>query len=242
MLTKRCPDRVQIEDHVKRISRRLMDRRKQRNASGSRDSHEVADRLIQFQQQQDRVGVPHELERLDRYQARAPQLQAEAARLLRRRAITVGRPDGKTGIEFCPVPSEVSAGIGPGYPPRHPAIYTSGAAAEGPTWRRFVVDDEDDIRTVVRKMLEAKGYTVLDAGDPQQALRLATQQPVHLLLTDVVMPLLRGTELAQRFQAVSPWTKVLLMSAYKISEITASVYPFDIIRQVLRTRLDWVSQ
>jgi hypothetical protein len=90
----------------------------------------------------------------------------------------------------------------------------------------LVVDDEEDIRAVVRKMLEAEGYTVLDAGDPQQALRLATQQPVHLLLTDVVMPLLRGTELAQRVRAVSPWTKVLLMSAYKVSEVTASGYAF----------------
>lgn len=90
----------------------------------------------------------------------------------------------------------------------------------------LVVDDEDDIRVVVRKMLEAKGYTVLDAGDPHQALRIVTQQPVHLLLTDVVMPLMRGTELAQRFQAVSPWTKVLLMSAYKVAEIAASGHPF----------------
>jgi DNA-binding NtrC family response regulator len=90
----------------------------------------------------------------------------------------------------------------------------------------LVVDDEDDIRTVVRKMLEAKGYTVLETGDPHQALRIATQQPVHLLLTDVVMPLLRGTELAQRFQAVSPWTKVLLMSAFKVAEIAVSGYPF----------------
>jgi two-component system, cell cycle sensor histidine kinase and response regulator CckA len=90
----------------------------------------------------------------------------------------------------------------------------------------LVVDDEDDIRTVVRKMLEAKDYTVLDTGDPHQALRIATQQPVHLLLTDVVMPLMRGTELAQRFQAMSPWTKVLLMSAYKVADIAASGQPF----------------
>ncbi|HYB69661.1 MAG TPA: response regulator [Candidatus Bathyarchaeia archaeon] len=90
----------------------------------------------------------------------------------------------------------------------------------------LVVDDEADIRAVVRGMLAAKGYTVLDTGDPQQALRLATQQPVHLLLTDVVMPLMRGTELAQRVQAVSPWTKVLLMSAYKIAEVTTSGFPF----------------
>ena len=90
----------------------------------------------------------------------------------------------------------------------------------------LVVDDEADIRAVVRGMLTTKGYTVLDTGDPQQALRLATQQPVHLLLTDVVMPLMRGTELAQRVQAVSPWTKVLLMSAYKIAEVTTSGFPF----------------
>jgi DNA-binding response OmpR family regulator len=78
----------------------------------------------------------------------------------------------------------------------------------------------------VRKMLEAKDYTVLDTGDPHQALRIATQQPVNLLLTDVVMPLLRGTELAQRFQAISPWTKVLLMSAFKVADIAASGHPF----------------
>jgi two-component system cell cycle sensor histidine kinase/response regulator CckA len=90
----------------------------------------------------------------------------------------------------------------------------------------LVVDDEDDIRAVVGAMLKAQGYTVLDTSDPQQALRLATQQPVHLLLTDVVMPLMRGTELAQRLQSVSPWTKVLLMSAYKVAEVTASGQPF----------------
>ena len=90
----------------------------------------------------------------------------------------------------------------------------------------LVVDDEDDIRTVVRQMLEAKGYVVQDTGDPQEALRMAAQQPVDLLLTDVVMPRMRGTELAQRLRALSPWAKVLLMSAFKIAEIDASGHPF----------------
>ena len=75
-------------------------------------------------------------------------------------------------------------------------------------------------------MLTAKGYTVLETGDPQQAIRMATQQAVHLLITDVVMPLMKGTELARRVQEVSPWTKVLLMSAYKVADITASGLPF----------------
>ncbi|HWN14676.1 MAG TPA: response regulator [Candidatus Dormibacteraeota bacterium] len=90
----------------------------------------------------------------------------------------------------------------------------------------LVVDDEPDIRAVVRGMLTAKGYTVIETGDPQQAIRMATQQAVHLLVTDVVMPLMKGTELAKRVQEVSPWTKVLLMSAYKVAEVTTSGFPF----------------
>ncbi|HKW90996.1 MAG TPA: response regulator [Methylomirabilota bacterium] len=90
----------------------------------------------------------------------------------------------------------------------------------------LVVDDEPDILAVVRSILEQKGYTVLHTGDPHQALRWATQREVNLLLTDVIMPLMKGTELAQRFQALSPDTKVILMSAYKVAEITASGLPF----------------
>lgn len=90
----------------------------------------------------------------------------------------------------------------------------------------LVVDDEEDIRTVVRQMLAAEGYVVLDAGDPHHALRLAGQQHVDLLITDVVMPLMRGTELAQRLLALVPSAKVLLMSAYKVAEIAASGHPF----------------
>src|SRR3984893_8155034 len=90
----------------------------------------------------------------------------------------------------------------------------------------LVVDDEPDIRAGVRGMLTAKGYTVIETGDPQQAIRMATQQAVHLLVTDVVMPLMKGTELAKRVQEVSPWTKVLLMSAYKVAEVTTSGFPF----------------
>ncbi|HSE03004.1 MAG TPA: response regulator [Methylomirabilota bacterium] len=90
----------------------------------------------------------------------------------------------------------------------------------------LVVDDEDDIRAVVRQMLSREGYVVLDAADPNQALRLAAQAPVDLLLTDVVMPLMRGTELAQRLLTVVPSAKVLLMSAYKVAEIAASGHPF----------------
>jgi hypothetical protein len=103
MPAKRGPEPGQFEDHVKRIARRLIARRKQRNASGRRGDHEPAAKLIEFQQHQDRMELQHEFERLDRYQASAAQLQAEAARQLRRRRATTKAsvtPDGKTRIEF----------------------------------------------------------------------------------------------------------------------------------------------
>ena len=104
----------------------------------------------------------------------------------------------------------------------------SGQSAPNPPVRQtiLVVDDEPDVRTVVRKMLELRGYAVLDTGDPRQAQRIAAQRPVDLLLTDVVMPVMRGTELAQRFRAVAPSAKVLLMSAYAVAEIAQSGHPF----------------
>ena len=109
----------------------------------------------------------------------------------------------------------------------------------------LVVDDEADIRVIVRQMLESQDYLVLDAGDPHHALRIAGQQPIDLLVTDVVMPMMRGTELAQRVQVLVPTARVLLMSAYRIAEIADSGHPFlakpftpealvEKVRQVLR--------
>ncbi len=59
----------------------------------------------------------------------------------------------------------------------------------------LVVDDDDDVRPVARQALLVQGFLVLDTGDPQQAIRMAKQQRIDLLLTDVVMPLMKGTEL-----------------------------------------------
>ena len=108
----------------------------------------------------------------------------------------------------------------------------------------LVVDDEEVVRCVVRDMLEPEGHTVLDTEDPQDALRLAREQAIHLLLTDVVMPGMRGTELATRVSDESPATRVLLMSAYTMSEMAVTGREFigkpftiqslnDKVRQVL---------
>lgn len=88
-----------------------------------------------------------------------------------------------------------------------------------------MVDDEEHVRAVGRGMLEAAGYSGLDTGDPHQALRIARERPLDLLVTDVVMPLMKGTDLANRVQSVSGSTKVLPMSAYDVSGVRPPLSP-----------------
>ena len=85
-----------------------------------------------------------------------------------------------------------------------------------PTIHIMVVDDEEDIRAVIRALLEAAGYTVTIAEGGPMALKLAQDFPesIDLLITDIRMPEMDGTHLARRMQALRPETKVLFMSAY----------------------------
>jgi two-component system cell cycle sensor histidine kinase/response regulator CckA len=80
----------------------------------------------------------------------------------------------------------------------------------------LVAEDEPDVRQLVLATLEQLGYTVLQAADGYEALRLLEQNraPVHLLLTDVIMPLMNGPELAKRLKSAQLGTKVLYMSGY----------------------------
>ena len=89
----------------------------------------------------------------------------------------------------------------------------------------LVVDDEAEVRALVREVLTLNGYDVIDTGDPFEARRIAERQPVALLLTDVVMPIMNGIELAQRVEAASPATKVLLMSGFVTAAVKSSGRP-----------------
>lgn len=89
----------------------------------------------------------------------------------------------------------------------------------------LVVDDEAEVRALVREMLTAHGYIVVDTGDPFEARRIAESQPIHLLLTDVVMPIMNGLELAKRIEGGSPTTKVVLMSGYDTAAVKGSGRP-----------------
>ena len=80
----------------------------------------------------------------------------------------------------------------------------------------LVVEDEAPVLRLAVAILENQGYNVLGAASPGDALLLCQQHhgPIHLLLTDVVMPLMSGFELADRLAEVRPDTSVLFMSAH----------------------------
>jgi PAS domain S-box-containing protein len=91
----------------------------------------------------------------------------------------------------------------------------------------LLVEDEDGVRRLARRILERAGYRVLDAegGIPGLDICERPDEPIDLLLTDVVMPGMLGPELADRAQAARPGLRVLFMSGYVhqvLSEIKSS--------------------
>jgi PAS domain S-box-containing protein len=79
----------------------------------------------------------------------------------------------------------------------------------------LVAEDEPGVRKLVCETLQQLGYTVLQASDGHEALHILEQQgPVHLLLTDVIMPVMGGRELVRRVSSIVPATKVIYMSGY----------------------------
>jgi len=86
--------------------------------------------------------------------------------------------------------------------------------ARGRGERILVVEDEDALRVMVRRMLAAHGYEVLDAQDAEQGLRVAELHKLDLLLTDVGLPRTNGAILAQRLVERQPSLRVLYMTGY----------------------------
>jgi CheY-like chemotaxis protein len=80
----------------------------------------------------------------------------------------------------------------------------------------LVVEDDEEVRTLVHEILMASGYAVLESADPAGAKELCVTStvPVSLLVTDVVMPGMSGPQLAESIKAVCPGVKVLYLSGY----------------------------
>lgn len=142
--------------------------------------------------------------------------------------------------------------------PRHaePATSPPAEAIEPDASRGYetvlVVEDEEPLRRLTRRILESRGYTVLDAPNGGEAIKLLASitSHVHVVLTDVVMPGMSGRELVERILPVYPWLRVLFMSGYtedmmlqhRVSElgITLLEKPFtgDQLGLAVRSTLD----
>jgi two-component system, cell cycle sensor histidine kinase and response regulator CckA len=112
----------------------------------------------------------------------------------------------------------------------------------------MVVDDEPLVRSLTARILREAGLEVIEAPDGRDAwVRLQSLAPsIHLVLSDVVMPHLTGTELAGRIRQAWPYLPVLLMSAYTPEQLAARglngtdleilTKPFDVQTLVQKVR------
>jgi PAS domain S-box-containing protein len=95
-------------------------------------------------------------------------------------------------------------------PPRAPADLPGGDETI------LLVEDDSGVRELTRRVLTGRGYSVLEAQDGQEAMLVSTHHPgpIHLLLTDVIMPGISGRALASRLARARPDLRVLFMSGY----------------------------
>ncbi len=110
------------------------------------------------------------------------------------------------------------------YLPRHRGVKAQGSAdataVAAPAARGhetiLLVEDEPTVLSLTTRMLELQGYTVLAAGSPGDAFRLAREHAgkIHLILADVIMPEMNGWDLTQNLLALYPHIKRVFMSGY----------------------------
>jgi two-component system cell cycle sensor histidine kinase/response regulator CckA len=98
----------------------------------------------------------------------------------------------------------------------------------------LLVEDDDSVRVVLETMMRRRGYEVLSCGSPQDALDICRQHgtTIDLLVTDIIMPVMNGRELAERVRALRPGIRVLYVSGY------AETAPVD----VLDTAMDYLQK
>jgi two-component system cell cycle sensor histidine kinase/response regulator CckA len=131
------------------------------------------------------------------------------------------------------------------------AIGRDAAQARRGTERILLVEDEEGLRTMIHHTLKRRGYTVLEAKNAGEALLLSeqSQERIDLLLADVVMPLLRGSQLAARLKEIQPSLKVVLMTGYvedleaelahsRADDLLLKPFSADVLTERIRNVLD----
>jgi two-component system, cell cycle sensor histidine kinase and response regulator CckA len=92
-----------------------------------------------------------------------------------------------------------------------------GSLGDGARDTVLVVEDEDGLRCVIRRLLQDEGYTVLEASDGARALQLLSHgahQQVGLVLTDLRMPVMDGRQLAAALARLDPTLPIVFMSGF----------------------------
>jgi two-component system cell cycle sensor histidine kinase/response regulator CckA len=114
----------------------------------------------------------------------------------------------------------------------------------------LLVEDEAALRNVCRVYLESKGYTVLGAGNAKEAMMICQSydRPIHVLITDIVMPSLGGLELAKFALELRPTLSVVLVSGYtdraldreaiSFGKFLQKPFSFDALARTVRSLLD----
>jgi PAS domain S-box-containing protein len=114
----------------------------------------------------------------------------------------------------------------------------------------LLVEDEAALCNVCRVYLESKGYTVLEAGNAREAMKICRSydRPIHLLITDIVMPGLGGLELAKSALELRPALAIILVSGYTDRELDREAigfgeflqkpFSFDALARTVRSLLD----
>ena len=128
------------------------------------------------------------------------------------------------------MPSVLDPAHDPRLPHRVPVSQMPGDKDLPLSGRRtiLVADDEELVRTVFRRILEANGYLVLEASEGVDAMALAQafKAPIHLLISDVSLPNMSGLEVAERVRGMHPDMRVLLVSGFLETEVAgAATYP-----------------
>jgi two-component system cell cycle sensor histidine kinase/response regulator CckA len=105
-------------------------------------------------------------------------------------------------------------------------VEESAPNAQGGNETILLVEDQRELRTLLSSLLRRMGYTVIDAAGGRAALRLMRRasRPIHLLVTDIIMPGMLGSELASRVRAAHPETKVLYISGH--GDMGVAQHPF----------------
>jgi two-component system cell cycle sensor histidine kinase/response regulator CckA len=100
----------------------------------------------------------------------------------------------------------------------------------------LVVDDDVALRHMLVQQLRLGGYHVLEAGFGMEALEVARSSPVaiQLVLSDIQMPGMLGTELARRLVAEHPDVRVVLMAAHPLDELTSVIDQRGVVRVILK--------